>query len=822
VRSVRAGWDVAYVVVGVAIAAAFAWPIYETPRVAVVAAVGAVVGAGLVILGRRLGWRFRRVGLLAGAAFVLLVVPLAVPSGLGGIDTFVRALRDGVLGVVLGWKQLVTLSLPLGDYQAVLVPFMVVVLAGSVLALSLVFRGGRWAGAAVPVVIAMSVFGIAFGASTTGSPLAVGPFLLPAPREVLLGVALVVASLVWLVGRSRFARLESLALAQASTAGVRQAPQSFWRTARRRILAAVLLVAALVGGLAIAPLAAGISPRQALRDGIDPLVVLRDQPSPLAAYRSWFAGDAFGTELFTVSGDTSGIDRIRIATLDTYAGDLFEVGPGTRFSRLPRTTPAGPSSEITITIGDGFDGPWVPVPTGVTAAPTFTGARAATLADGFYIGESDATALDTALADDGAYGLRPGDSYRVFGAADDAGDALASSTGGESLIPVDAYPALVDWVEAQGVPRTGAGLVDLVARLTSRGYLSHSLTDGPAASAWIADLSARAGYAFQPSYAGHSTARVEELFTQLDDQQQRAGEGAPEELLVAAVGDDEQFATAAALLGRYFGFDSRVVVGVRLAAAGERPSVEPCAEGVCTGANVTAWAEVLTPTGAWAPLDSSPQFSVAPTTIAVGEQLPENPTVPDQTSTQVVTPPAAQRDDSDGADAPPPALPGWLELLLPILGKVGMGALLIALLLLPAAVLVIAKTLRRRARREAPVPEVSIVGAWDELVDSYVDNGAELARNRTRASIAAEVGRPAAIALAAAVDRAVFAENPPGRDASETAWRLVDEERAVITRASTRMERIRAGLNPASFLRHLDPGLLLRAGRAVFRRKEVA
>lgn len=821
-KLVRLLWDVAYVVVGVAVAAAFAWPIYETPRVAVIAAVAAIVGVGLVVLGRRLRWRFWRVGLLAVAAFVLLVVPLAVPSGFGGLDRFARALRDGVLGVVLGWKQLITLSLPLGDYQAVLVPFLVVVLAGTVLALSVIVRAGRWAGAAVPIVIGMSVFGIAFGSASTGAALPIGQFLLPAPREVLLGVVLVVASLAWLIGRSRFARLESLALAQGSTAGVRQAPQSFWRSARRRILAAILLVAALVGGLAIAPLASGISPRQALRDGIDPLVVLRDQPSPLAAYRSWFAGDAYDSELFTVGGDTSSLDRIRIATLDTYSGDLFEVGSATRFSRLPRTTPTGPSSQLTITIGDGFDGPWVPVPTGISAAPTFTGSRADILADGFYIGESDATAIDTALAADGAYGLRPGDTYTVFGVPVDTGDALASATGGDSLIPVDAYPALVDWVEAQEVPRTGAGLADLVQRLTDRGYLSHSLTDGASATGWISDLSKRAAYAFQPSYAGHSTARVEELFTQLNDQQQRAGADADDALLVSAIGDDEQFATAAALLGRYFGFDSRVVVGVRLAAAGAEPPVEPCVDGVCTGANVTAWAEVLTPTGTWAPLDSSPQFSVAPTTIAVGEQLPENPTVPDQTNTEVVTPPAAQRDDSDGADAPPTALPGWLEVLLPILGKVGMGSLLLVLLLLPAAVLFFAKAFRRRSRRDAPVPEVSIVGAWDELVDTYVDNGVELTRNRTRASIAAEIGRPAAVSLATVVDRAVFAENPPGRDASDAAWQLVDEERAVLTRASTRMERIRAGLNPASFLRHLDPGFLLRAGLAVFRRKEAA
>jgi hypothetical protein len=650
----------------------------------------------------------------------------------------------------------------------------------------------------------------------------VGAFSLPAPRQVLLGVALVVASLAWLVGRARFARVEALALAQASTAGVRQGPQPLWRAARRRVLALVLVAAALAGGLAIAPVTAAIAPRQALRDGIDPLVVLREQPSPLAAYRSWFAGDAYGAELFTVGGDTGAFDRIRIATLDSYDGQVIEVGEGTRFSRLPRTAPAGGSSELTITIGEGFTGPWVPVPSGLSAAPVFRGARADLLTDGFYIGEADATALDTAQASDGAYGLRAGDSYTVYGVPASTGGALESARGGDSLIPVDAYPALADWVDRQEVPRTGAGLIQLVSKLTERGYLSHSLTDGPAAQQWIADVSQRAPYSFTPSYAGHSTARVEELFTELTEQQARAGDGADDELLVAAIGDDEQFATAAALLGRYLGFDSRVVVGVALSTDRLDPSVAPCDGGVCTGANLTAWAEVLAPSGEWMPLDSSPQFTVAPTTIAVGEQLPENPTVPDQTATEVVTPPAAQRDDSGRTEGADVDIPGWLDALLPTLGRVGMGALGLVLLLMPAVVLLVAKALRRRDRRGARVPEVSMVGAWDELVDLYVDNGVDVGSNQTRAAIAAQIGRPAARALAAAVDRAVFAEGPPDREAGERAWRLVDEERHVLARASTRRERIRAGLSPASFLRHLDPGPLLRAGAAVFRRKETA
>ncbi len=785
-------WNVAYVVAGAAIATAVAWPIYQTPRLAVITVVAAAAGVAIVLLARRM-WV---IAALTAAAYLLLVVPLAVPSGLASPERALLALRDGVAGLILGWKQLLTLTLPLGEYQAVLVPFLAVILGGTVLALTLIVRGRRAAPLAAAVVIAMSAFGMVFGSSDTGAALAVGALVLPAPREILLGLAALILSLAWLLGRARIARVQALRLAQASTDGVRQARQSAWRQGRRRILAAVLVVTALVGGLALAPVAAAISPRQALRDRVDPLVVLRQQPSPLSAYRSWFADPVYDAELFTVTGDTDRFDRLRIATLDSYDGHVFEVAANSSFTRLPSTSPASGSSEITVTIGDGFSGPWVPVPSGLSAAPRFEGARADALADGFYVGESDATGIDTA-----AGGLGRGDSYRVSGVA--AGtDSMDGARGAESRIPADAYPALARWVELQDVPRTGAGLRELIDRLTERGYLSHSLTEGTSARSWIADLSTRAPYGFTPSYSGHSTARIEELFADLVEQQVRAGESRDDALLVSAVGDDEQFATAAALLARYLGFDSRVVVGVRLSAA-ESSSVEPCAHGVCTGSNVTAWVEVLAPGGEWVAFDSSPQFAVAPTTIAVGEQLPENPTVPDQAPPEVVDPPAAQRDDSTGADAPVAAAPGWLEALLPVLARVGMGSLLVLLLVLPAVVLAVAKATRRAARRRAEIAEVSIVGAWDELVDTYLDNGVTVAPHLTRSAAAREIGRTAAVALAAAADTAVFDETPPDSAASARAWSLVDDERAVIRRASTRMERLRSAITPASFLRAL-------------------
>src|SRR5690606_37941780 len=334
--------------------------------------------------------------------------------------------------------------------------------------------------------------------------------------------------------------------------------------------------------------------------------------SPLASYRGWFAQGAYGTELFRVTG-AGGLDRVRIATLDAYDGQAFRVSTGdadaARFTRVPRT--AGEEATTTITIGPGYTGVWVPLGEAGDVAPVFTGPNAEALADGYY---ADA-ALDAGVVvtDAAGGGLRDGDSYRIPATEPRTNDGFAASVGGDAKLDEDAYPALAAWVEQQELGRSGADLVELVDRLRARGYLSHALRSDDDAADWIAALQARADYEFTASRAGHSASRIEELFTSLVEQQRRAGDDAPEPLLIAGIGDDEQFATAAALLARSLGFESRVVVGVRLGDTGSDTGVEPCAE-VCTGANVTAWAEARAASGGWVVLDATPQFAEAPST----------------------------------------------------------------------------------------------------------------------------------------------------------------------------------------------------------------
>lgn len=790
---------VAYVLVGLALACALAWPLYETPRLIAVAAYAGVVGVGTAVVARLRRWPAWLHILVVAALYLVGVVPLAVPSALSSPLGVLRGLLDGVTGIVLGWKQLLTLDLPVGQYQAVLVPVYALFLIGSAIAAALALSPERRAAAAVPVVLGMGVFGIAFGATDPGAPFLLLGIRIDAPREVLLGLLLVAASLVWLTLRAQLRRRAALAAARGTVGVVRQGSASAGAAVRRRLLGAGLLIVALAAGLTAGPALAGTSTRETLRTSTEPLLVVQQQTTPLGRYRASFEKDAFDRELFSVTGAGSGVDRLRLATLDDWDGEHFLVSGDTRFSRLPGGSPAPGARTLTVTIGAGYSGIWLPMPADTRTSPTFSGPRAAALTDAFYLDKQTGAGIDTTPGADGARGVRSGDSYEVQGTGTPS--VPLTDPGTSSLVDLKAHPELAAWVEAQGQPRTADGFEELISRLRDRGYLSHSLAEDDQATSWIAALRSQSAYPFESSFAGHSTARIEALFSQLLEQQNRVGSASSADLLVAGVGDDEQFAAAGALLARAVGYESRVVVGVRMG-RGETGGVPNCS-GTCTGANLAAWIEVRAPgSGEWTTVDVEPQFKKAPTLISLDHQLPKNPTVPEQPQVGTVLPPAAQHDDRDATRAVVQEQPEWVTVLLRVLTIIGLAVATLLLLTLPFLVLLIAKRMRRGRRRHASVPEVAVVGAWAELIDARTDGG-DPALPGTRRDVAAAIGSPAAIELAALTDIAVFAEHPPTREAAERAWELLDTERARLRAERGPVRSLLAAINPASFVRAL-------------------
>jgi len=823
--------DASYVLVGGLLATAVAWPIYQHPQALLVGAAGTLLGAGIALIGRltRLAWWVD--GLIAVAAYLAVAVPLAIPGSFPG--RWLDGLRDAVVGVVVGWKQLVTLDLPLGTYQAVLIPLLVVTLFGAYAATRIAVTAGRAIILSPLLLVAMLGFGIAFGTSeiVSSEPYRTLPALPGIGRVptwvvlVVAGLLLVVLIIVWFVLRARQERRAALerAAGVAQTA-VRVHRGSGGAVLRRGGLAAGMLIVAFAVAGAIAVPALELD-REVIRDGMQPIELSSPEASPLGAYRQWMLDERYDAELFAVT-TTGDVDRLRLVVLDEYDGTRFHVADPDGASRFTRLVSPGPVAGGTarIEVRDGYRGPWLPIPGDLAEAADYPvdHDRALALEDRTYYAIDGSNAVVLIEDDTGAVGLRTGDVVVTSGATvAEARTAIAGADGGDPIhgIDEDTYPELVRWVASQRASSGGAGLLDVIDALRARGYLSHALLADEGAS-WVMDASARvSGFQVHESRAGHSVSRLEALFAQLTERQRQVvgasgvlAAGTNEAALVAGIGDDEQFAAAGALLAWSLGFDARVVIGVHLAETdamlppgGGPPAIEACdvfADGtVCAGRNVGAWIEVLVG-GEWLPLDTSPQFANPPRADREGELPPPHGTQPERPVSSVVDPPDATPADGDAGAAPEDPLVALPGQVMPLVRIIGVAVGVVGLLALPAAFLLAAKALRRH-RRWAADPETAIVGAWDELIDLAIDHRVLDAEIGTRRRLAARLGDPAAERLAVLADRAVFGERAPSDTDREAAWAHLADAREDLREGVPFWHRVRAALAPTSFIRHL-------------------
>jgi len=500
--------------------------------------------------------------------------------------------------------------------------------------------------------------------------------------------------------------------------------------------------------------------------------------------------------LFRVGGTGAEPERIRIATLDAYDGEIFRASgnEGAGFVRLPSTRDAGEGRpvEAEVEIVD-LGGIWMPT-AGRLASATFEGDRRGLLADRFYYSSDAEAGVQTA---DG--GLVAGDRYRLD-AVEPVTVDLATMTPPGAGDGVSGGDNLRRWVEEHASGNDGAALQSLVQMLRQRGYLSHSLApEGGPTPKWAAGLQ---GYQLQPSASGHSLARIDRMFERLlerEDDPRAAASGN----FVAAVGDDEQFAVATALIAHELGFPARVVVGTRLVSTDAKLST--CEAGECRARDLTAWTEVQGSDNRWAPIDVTPQWEQSPSLEVTQQQDPENVTEVRPDTVQEVVPPEpvqednAQNDDprtDDGVDL------AWLWASLRI---AGISLLVLLVLFGPFLAVVIAKAVRRRGRRRDADPRTAIAGGWDEYVDAGVDAGRTVPRAPTRREVAEAFATPSGTLLAEGADRAVFSSEQVDSDEVEAFWRIVDEERRTLTRERGFWRRLRAAVSLRSFLRFLAP-----------------
>ncbi len=755
-----------FFVLTMALSIATLWPIYQHVQLFVVLGAALVAGSAVAIIGAVARLKFWLVALLTLVLYLVLGSGLAVPGyATSGFIPSVDGARELVFATALGWKRLLTIDAPVGQYEALLVPPFVLVLLGSVVGLSVILRAKRFQSAGVLAPIVVFVFGIVYGVATVRSP--VGEI---SPRWwlVIQGFALLAVSMIWMLWRARRRRSLATAVMSSLDGAPVVAKQGAWPRVRSAFSA--LIVLAIGAGVAAGAVSvvSPSTPREVLRDSVQKPFDPRDYASPLSAFREYLADDTANQTMFTVDGLPEG-GRVRIATLDAYDGVLYRVGsPNTPsetsdFTRVPyrvdQSDRDGSSAELSFSI-ENYSGVWVPT-SGWLESIDFAGPRASSLTNSFFFNPGGGTAAVTV-------GLKSGDSYtlRAILEPQPSKDDLSSLTPGSDAVPdlVDLPPIIRstvrDW--AGDVKQPGGRIVAVMDAL-HEGYISHGRDSEPY------------------SRSGHALDRVIQF---LDSPR--------------LLGDAEQYAVTMALLAREIGYPSRVVFGF----LPEKGST------AVTGENVTAWTEINTKEQGWVTIDATPEWREIP---EAEPQDPEKVSHP----LSVPPPPPAETDDTavpyrpDGEDRKPDAeMPAWLAILLFLLPILGWVLLVVAIVCLPFVAIVWAKRRRSLSRERAAEPLARVTGAWREVVDIAVDHGEPLPGAMTRLEYADLIGKNRVRGLARAADRAVFNDGPVDPAIVQHFWSEVHALRKDWDKTMNRRQRFRAKFS----LRSL--GIIGRVGTA--------
>jgi hypothetical protein len=735
-----------------AIASTALWPTYRSIQLVVLVAVATIAGSALAIIAARFRWT-ALVTLVAGIATYLAIgVPLAIPSrALFTVLPSGQGFLELLSATALSWKQLLTITLPVGSYQALLVPALILVFGTVTAGLTVALRA-RWGEIGVFAPIVLFLVAILFGPGFATLPI-------PSSLGLLAAVLLWLVWWRWFRRRESIRRLSSQAL-DANGRPLETAPDNVFVGVRTLLSAAVIMAiaggAAVVATSALPPTGQRTVLRTAIQQPFDP----RDYASPLSGFRHYEESATANTTVLSVTGLPKG-GRIRIATLDTYDGIVYSVGSDAissasgSFTRVPYTfdqkAVSGTQVSIGVTVGD-YSGVWVPT-IGKFESIQFAGGDGSSLRDQFYYNNVSGTAAVLSP-------LAPGDRYTIDAVQpmQPTASQLASLKPGSATVPpIGVLPEqLSSTLDGWTKGTTGAGkqLVAMIAAMKKNGYVSHGVSSTQPASR-----------------SGHAADRITQLLT---DQRM--------------IGDQEQYAVTAALMARQLGFPARVVFGFA------PTNVDPSGTTRITGDEASAWIEVDTAEYGWVTIDPTPPIRPIPQeqpqvpTRIVRPQTPVIPPVTEPDTSNVQSPPDSKQDQ-------PSVLPLWLTIVLTVLEVLGWVVLGAAIVLSPFLAIIIAKLRRRRLRARAPTPIERISGGWDEYEDAAVDHGLEPPIAATRTEVAASMGGMRSLVLASIADRAIFAPGEPGEAEADNVWHSVGELVAALDEGSTRWQRIKAAVS---------------------------
>lgn len=731
------GVDAAVLVLAVAAALTPLVPVFGARALAAPVAGGLAAGSALALVAARRRWSALVTSAAAVGAYLLLGGALAAPATtLAGVVPTLRTLGLLLTGAVSVWKQVLTLDPTLGGGNLLVAPF-VLALGGALGAVSLAVRSpGAAAWRAVAVPAGVVVIALLLG---TAEPVLAGP----------VGAVTATGLLLWAAWRR---------------GGVE------WR----RVPAGLAVVALALGsGMAAGPWLGEQQPRFVLRERIVPPFDPDAQASPLAAFRK-FVKEWRDTPLVTVRGLPEGTP-VRLAVLDAYDGVVWDVA-GSRaaegsgaFRRVGDTiTVSERGVPVTLELAV-HHLPFVWLPT-VGYAESFTMAGSSS---------ADAVELAAALRYNDATGtavlvggVPDGTSWTLDAVvpeavtAEDIGTAAVADTRLPELSGVPDAARLLA-AEVAGTATSPVLIAQALEQgLSGRGWFSHGLTD----------------QGEHPSLSGHGADRITTLLT-----------------AETMVGDQEQYASAMALMAREMGLPARVVMGfVAPPDAG--------AEVTFTGSDVSAWVEIEFAGHGWVPFTPTPER-----VLTADEERPQDDAEPQP---QAVQPPPGppdpvqvQDEDTEQAGL---ANDGELTAETPRPDLLVAAAVAVPVLVLAAPLLLVvaAKGRRRRRRRTRGDGTARMVGGWDEVLDHAFDLRLPVPARATRREIAAGLGESvgpeaarAVATLATSADAAVFGPGQAGEPEVARFWAAVDTAIGTLRAAVPRRRRLAARITTRSLRR---------------------
>ncbi|RJQ69539.1 DUF4129 domain-containing protein [Pseudonocardiaceae bacterium YIM PH 21723] len=691
------------------------------PTVLGAACCGGVIAAAVAI--RRPGPLPTVIAALAGAS-IFAAYGVLTDTLRGGLPTGRTAAELGT-GAVRGWSIMLSVGLPAEPRGVVLVTPALLTWFAAFGAVTLALRTSRPFAPLGPPVLALAA----------ALPL-VGGDLRAQPIAMALGIA---AALVLATLRGGHGR-----------PGVRLA---------------IIALATAVGVLA-GPLLASGTHRADPRDLRATPVRADSTLSPLALIKNQLRQSP-AQPLFTVridQGSAAQLDRIRVAALPEYNGELWTAAGEYRFAgrrfagheELPGGTRLTAEIEL-----QGLGPPFLPV-----------------------LGEP--TRLELHGQDPGAVGV-------------DAGTGTAMSTAAD----------LRNWrYRTEGLIRRRDGDLENLTPGGGPAFDRYRAVQGGLAPGWAAELRKATETAQGPLSAYAGLRELEkDLLDQPEDLSVPAGHsiGALNRALTRSedpdlavyrefTGYSEQRAAIFTLLAREQGYPARVAVGYKL-------RVYRNGEFRVTGHDAFAWPEVHFDGYGWVPFgpaDTKPVRNVdghfQPPPVLV-DPVPAPP--PAQRPAQQ---PEAQAGEQDRA--------GWTGAL------TGWPLAVALLLVFPACLagIALAKAWRHRRRRAASTLTHSVLGAWQQAVDRLTERGVRQRAAETAAEYAQRALRdlgPAArplTELAPLASAAVFAPHTLDTVTKDEAWQLATELDGTLYPKPFSVPRLRAAVDP----RPLYPQVLAR------------